>query len=216
MKLFVCLLALALMCLSSRVSAYTIDLLPGTTECFVIALDVDQPCSGSYEVITNSPDPIVVTVDGPDKNLHYSNVKSKGNEPTDDEEHSVDSGDSFEFDAVLEGDHTMCLHYDETKGENTDLKRTIAFNFRSTNAAPGFYKEYNGLDSELDALQRGLDTLKDHHAYMSQREDVHKTALDTINFKVLCWTILESVILVATAVWQISYIGSFFETKRRM
>jgi len=33
---------------------------------------------------------------------------------------------------------------------------------------------------------------------------------------VLCWTILEAVILIAMTVWQIYYISSFFETKRRL
>jgi hypothetical protein len=49
-----------------------------------------------------------------------------------------------------------------------------------------------------------------------QREDVHKITLDSISMKVMCWTVLEAVILVAMSFWQIMYIRSFFETKRRL
>lgn len=206
--------------ISLHVKAYTIGLKPGNKECFVLNLESDQPCSGSYEVITKSPDPILVTVRAPDGSFQYRNdpqgengLKDEKGESSPDDE--VDSGEAFEFDAILEGDYTMCMQYDKEMADDGE-ERIMAFNFRASSKAPGFSKEYTGLESELDALQRGLDTLKDHHAYMSQREDVHKTALDAINFKVLCWTVLEGAILIVTAVWQISYIGSFFETKRRL
>ena len=65
-------------------------------------------------------------------------------------------------------------------------------------------------------LSEGLELLKDHQSYMNQREDVHKDTLDSINVKLLCWTVLESVILVSMALWQIVYIRSFFEIKRRI
>jgi hypothetical protein len=196
--------------------AYSIKLESGQKECFSIDLKVGQPCSGSYEVITEDAEPIIVTVIGPDGQLHYQSGSSAEDAKKDPEE-DADSGDAFQFDAEVEGEYTMCLNFDKNLGDNSDnqLSRTLAFNFRATNSR-GSSGEYNGLESELDALQRGLDSLKDHHAYMSQREDVHKNELDKINFQVLCWTVLESVILIATAIWQISYIGSFFETKRRL
>ena len=72
------------------------------------------------------------------------------------------------------------------------------------------------LQSELADLKEGLELLKDHQSYMNQREDVHKATLESVNTKVLCWTVLEAVILVAMAMWQTLYIRSFFEIKRRL
>ena len=65
-------------------------------------------------------------------------------------------------------------------------------------------------------LREGLDMLKDHQSYMNQREDVHKDILDSINTKVLTWTFVEAFFLLAMALWQISYISNFFETKRKL
>lgn len=190
----------------------------------MITMKIGQPCSGSYEVITEDAAPITVKVTGPDAVVHYeSNGKeveekdktpeSEGEEREEEKEESL--GDAFQFDADFDGVYTMCFFNDETKSDD-GLARVIAFNFRASDAKQRDDYAYNGLESELAALQHGLDELNDHQAYMSQREDVHKAALDSINFKVLCWTLLESVILIATAIWQISYISSFFETKRRL
>jgi hypothetical protein len=76
--------------------------------------------------------------------------------------------------------------------------------------------EYAGLETEINDMKLGLELLKDHQSYMNQREDVHRATLDAINTKVLCWTILEAIILIGMAVWQISYISGFFETKRKL
>jgi hypothetical protein len=62
----------------------------------------------------------------------------------------------------------------------------------------------------------GFEIFKDHQSYMNQREDIHKATLESINNKVLFWTILESIILVVMAYLQIRYIAQFFETKRKL
>jgi hypothetical protein len=95
------------------------------------------------------------------------------------------------------------------------VARLIAFNYRAVAVGEVDY-QFIGLQSELSDLREGLELLKDHQSYMNQREDVHKSSLESIDDKVLLWTVLEAVILIAMAFWQISYIRSFFETKRRL
>lgn len=170
------LLSICYLLLVISADAYSIELDSGEKECFSIELKAGQPCSGSYEVITEDATPIVVSVTGPSGTLHYKSTvpedKSNGLKSADaamEAAEDVDSGDAFQFDAENEGDYTMCLHFDDTLNDDK-LSRTLAFNFRATNSRGS--GEYNGLESELDALQRGLDTLKDHQAYMSQRENV--------------------------------------------
>lgn len=57
---------------------------------------------------------------------------------------------------------------------------------------------------------------KDHQSYMNQRETIHKGTLESINNKVLFWTILEALALLLMAYLQIQYIANFLETKRKM
>ena len=207
-------LAFFIFCSSVRhTTAYSITLEAGDEQCFMISLAVKQACSGSYEVITEDAESIRVTVKGPDNDVHYDTsgeTPKKGESENDQQDDNM--GDAFQFDADKEGIYTMCFSNDEQLSDG--LSRIIAFNFRASDN--GDAAQISGLESELQALRRGLEELRDHHAYMNQREDVHQTTLESINFKVLCWTIAESIILIATAIWQISYINSFFETKRRL
>jgi hypothetical protein len=193
-----------------RSDAYSIELEAGDEECFTIYAATGTPVSGSFEVISEDADPVEVRVNGPKGMLHYES-SSDGDDLRED---GAGSGDAFQFDADMDGEYSMCLT-NNNENSNDGRKRILAFNFRTTNSAQRDY-EYNGLASELEALQQGLDSLKDHHAYMNQRENMHKQSIESINLKVLCWTVLESIMLISMTVWQLGYIRSFFETKRRI
>ncbi len=122
---------------------------------------------------------------------------------------------TFSFTTQESGDYHLCIkNYDIWNGGDVTNK-LIAFNFRSLQANNQDY-QYLGIDTELSELRHGLNYLKDHQSYMNQREDVHKTVVDSINNKVLFWTFLEAIILIGMTIWQISYISNFFEVKRRL
>lgn len=191
-----------------KVTPYSIDIEPEEKQCYIVQAAVGVSITGSFEIITGDPKVVVVTLTGPDKYIHYtSKYDGKG------EDKDFSEG-SFSLEAKLNGDYTFCIQNGE-EGRGDGFTKTIAFNVRATDANQQDY-EYSGLQSELLALKEGLDFLKDHQSYMNQREDVHKESLESINTKILCWTILEAVILLAMSVWQITYIRSFFETKRRV
>jgi hypothetical protein len=209
-------LVIVLLFLVLRVRSYSIDILPGQKECFIVMASIGNPVTGSFEVIHPDAQYIQVTVVGPKAFLHYEkkpkgNLKKEGQEEADEEESSEGF---FSFDAELNGEHTLCIA-NGSDDDNDGQARLIAFNFRATPEGEQDY-QFVGLKSELTDLKEGLDLLKDHQSYMNQREDVHKDTLESINTKVLCWTVLEAIILVAMAIWQIVYIRSFFEIKRRL
>ena len=58
--------------------------------------------------------------------------------------------------------------------------------------------------------------MKDHQNFMNQREHLHASVLDSINAKVVVWNVVEALILVGMAFWQVAYISRFFETTRKM
>lgn len=187
------------------VDAYSITLKPKAKQCFIVEAVAGTSCSGSFEVISGDALAIAVKVTDPKHGLQFESRLIEGQDEKD-----LSEG-SFSFDAELDGDYTMCIG-NGNDGEDT----VVAFNFRAMPTSGTMDYQYVGLESELMELREGLSSLKDHQSYMSQREDIHKDSLDSINVKVLCWTILEAVILIGMAVWQISYIRGFFETKRRL
>lgn len=202
---------LLIACLS-QVRSFSVDIVPGSTDCFMVKASAGAPITGSYEVIHPDADYIAVDVRGPKDDLHYEKKpKAKTEESADAEDASEGF---FSFDAEVAGDYTMCIS-NGSETDNDGVPRLIAFNFRAAAEGETDY-QFVGLQSELTDLKEGLELLKDHQSYMNQREDVHKATLESVNTKVLCWTVLEAIILVAMVLWQTMYIRSFFEIKRRL
>jgi hypothetical protein len=196
----------------SSILSYSVDVESKTKHCFVVHADKGTHCSGSFEILSENSAPISVSVKGPKPvSESYFDAKFFGEGGLDPKE----TEGSFSFKASYDGDHTMCI-LNGLNGANPDFKsRVVAFNFRCHTIGDESY-EYAGLEADISELREGLDMLKDHQSYMNQREDVHKDILYSINSKVLTWTFLEAFILFAMALWQISYISNFFETKRKM
>lgn len=188
---------------------YSVEVKAGQASCFIVRAVVGVPITGTYEVIMPDPNYIRVRVKGPNGFVHFEKKPE-----ADAEDKETDSEGFFSFDSEIEGDYEMCIQNGNPL-QNDGIPRIVAFNFR---AVPQGQQDYQfvGLQSELTDLSEGLELLKDHQSYMNQREDVHKITLDSINMKVMCWTVLEAVILIAMSFWQIMYIRSFFETKRRL
>ena len=192
------------------VSSYSISIQSGERHCFVTPATQGLSVSGSFEVISPDPKPIIVRLigPGPEDYLHYeSRYQGKG------EDKDFSEG-SFSIAVTTEGDYTYCIQNGDEDGGDGET-RVVAFNIRAIGSDEQDH-EYSSLQNELLALRQGLDFLKDHQSYMNQREDVHQETLESINTKLLCWTILEAVILLAMSLWQIAYIRGFSETKRRL
>jgi len=207
-------LVLLFIIICERSQAYTITLYDREMQCFDVYAPTGSTCTGKFDVLSEDS-AVEVSVVGPNKQVLYEKVYDGRIE-----EKSEESGEAFQFDAATPGDYKMCL----TNGVKNDtnsgyIPSTIAFNFhvgldKQKNGEHSSH--YNSLLVELDTLQQGLDFIKDHESFMNQREDLHKESLDAINGEVLWWTILESVILVCLSLWQVTYINSIFETRRKL
>jgi len=202
-----------LVAIVASVHSYSVEVKSGQKSCFIVKTVVGVPITGTYEVIMPDAKYISVRVKGHNGFVHF---EKKSTDPLKEgaEDKESDSEGFFSFDSELEGDYEMCIHNGDLL-QNDGIPRLVAFNFRAVAQGQQDY-QFVGLQSELTDLSEGLNLLKDHQSYMNQREDVHKLTLDSINLKVLCWTVLEAVILIAMSFWQIMYIRSFFETKRRL
>jgi len=211
-------LRLTVLAILAYANGYSTEIYPGDRHCFIVPATTGSSCSGSFEVIsTLDPSQIKVSVIGPSpKNfVHYTSDSTDIKPEHEDIDDNKYSEGSFSFETDSDGDYTMCIA-NGSEEENDGEIRTVAFNLKALALGQEDGYEYVGLHSELQALQQGLDFLKDHQSFMNQREDVHAQTLESIKIKLTCWTVLESLILIGMALWQISYIRGFFEVKRRL
>lgn len=182
-----------------------------SNQCFILTSDSSSTVSGSFEVITGDPNQLIISVIGPPP-LNYVHFESKF-KPGLEEEKDLSEGE-FAFISNKAGDYQMCLSSNDDVGTD-GLPAIVAFNFRTLASGEQDY-QYKGLELELSELRQGLDSLKDHQSYMNQREDVHTSTLESINTKVTFWTVIEAIMLIGMALWQVTYISNFFETKRKI
>lgn len=71
-------------------------------------------------------------------------------------------------------------------------------------------------EKEARAFLESLKTMQDHQSYMRRRESDHRAVSEITNERVWKWTIAEGVVLAALSIYQIMYLRSFFETKKRL
>lgn len=201
-----------LLCIyTTSIYSYSVTVTYDSNQCFILTSDSSSTVSGSFEVISGDPNQLIISVIGPPplKYVHFESKYKAGLE----EEKDLSEGE-FAFISNKAGDYQMCLASNDDVGSD-GLPAVIAFNFRTLSSGEQDY-QYKGLDKELIELRQGLDSLKDHQSYMNQREDVHTSTLESINTKVTFWTVIEAIMLVGMALWQVTYISNFFETKRKI
>lgn len=181
----------------------------GSEECFFLTATIGSSCFGSFEILSKDPESLTISVHGPVPNrrlIHESKYSGPGSID------KIETEGSFAFDVEYEGDHSMCMKNDISGRED----KLVAFNFLCVENSGDVDYEFASMQRELLDLQKGLVFLKDHQSFLNQRENRHKSTLESTNLKVLAWTVLETVILISMALWQIGYISKFFETKRKL
>lgn len=206
-------LCAALLALVQRSSSLSVEIPPGHQECFVVHASIGATVSGSFEILSPDPKPMVVKVFGPEplRVTHYE-MQYQGSGAATEES----SEGNFLFDADADGDYTMCLSNGDAEGGD-EVTRLIAFNFRSKDHSPGD-RDYENIEmeSELSDLINGLNFLRDHQHYMNERESMHRATLEKIRYKFVLWSLVEYGLLIMMSLWQIHSILVFFETKRRV
>jgi hypothetical protein len=196
------------------VSAYSVVVPSGASECFVVSAGaVGATCSGSFEVLDSDPTPVAVKLTGPEplRTVYYE-TRFSGPGAVD----ASSSEGNFLFSTEAKGDHTLCFNNgDETS--NDGKSRVIAFNFRIYNSLlGGSGGAVMAAENELADLVNGLNFLRDHQLYMNERETIHRDILSKIKWKFVSWSTLEYLLLVLVSLWQVRSILVLFETKRRM
>lgn len=110
-RILSCFLFLLITTLIKDIQSFSVDVLPGQKECFMVHASVGSPVSGSYEVIHPNADHMTITVVGPKGFMHFEKKPKKRDAMK--AEGEVDKEESsegfFSFDTELEGDYTLCF-----------------------------------------------------------------------------------------------------------
>ncbi|CAM9487053.1 unnamed protein product [Chrysoparadoxa australica] len=201
--------------LVTEVHGLIVDVAREGSECFLLGVDKADTVVAQFELLNEVPgDPLMVTIgmegaaQSKDSSFIYS---SKGK-----------ADGEVVFDAEEDGMVEMCIY--NGYGKIDDKKeRSIGFALRleglgdifegmnDRNAAGGA----DGL--EVDKLIEASQDLAEALNAMVDHQSSHPLpATASFNDRLLTWTVIEAVVLVCLALWQVNYIRQFFEITRML
>jgi len=125
----------------------------------------------------------------------------------------------FAFTSQMGGEHKICLQTNSSKwfGAKSVLRLHINIDVGSTAV------DYEGIakTEHLSAIEvqvrRLNDRIRDIRAeqnYQRNREAAFRNTSESTNARVMWWSIIQTAILVATGLWQITHLKNFFKTKK--
>mmetsp|Transcript_52634 Transcript_52634/g.63371 ORF Transcript_52634/g.63371 Transcript_52634/m.63371 type:complete len:225 (-) Transcript_52634:138-812(-) len=213
------LLACVIVLLTNQVSnaSFSINVKSGEEECIAVRPPKEQRAfiNGNFDCLDDNipPDPIAVTL-----------YKEEGMITA---WKSVPGASEGTFAMLATGRHLLCIRNGPDSGDDMSpmgdgLDRRVGFSIRVVPLQRGRNTEEAGPDDEKTAklieltnvLTEGLETMMDHQAYLRNREAVHRDLTEMTFQRVVRWTILEAVVLVAVAGGQVIYLRKFFEQRR--
>ena len=123
------------------------------------------------------------------------------------------------FTTVVGGEHKLCFQTNTSKWFT--MSRTIKFEFTvDTGAGATDYVEVAKLEhlNELQVFVRRLNDrvkeIRKEQAYMKFREMAARNTSESTNARVMWWSLIETILLIGSGLWQINYLKNFFKQKK--
>ena len=126
----------------------------------------------------------------------------------------------FFFTSHMPGEHHICLLTNSTKWRlfaGGRLRVHLEFlvgEHANDYAAIAVKDKLTELQLRMRQLLDQIIQITKEQAYQRVREEVFRTTSESTNRRVLWWASLQTIILVATGVWQMRHLKGFFEAKK--
>jgi hypothetical protein len=119
----------------------------------------------------------------------------------------------FSFSAGEKGTYQICF-----SNEFSSLTpKTIMFNVHVSDILDPHLAKINEKDKVVLSIQRihdGLQSVLEEQHFYKAREASHRDLVEEMNTKVVLWSLIETLVLLVLAIWQVFYLRHFFNVKR--
>ncbi|XP_017079000.1 transmembrane emp24 domain-containing protein 2 [Drosophila eugracilis] len=174
-------------------------------ECFYDHANVNDKVTISFEVMEGGFKDVGVEISAPgDDRLHYSEQETLG---------------SFTFTAMKDGLYQLCFDNEMS----TLTPKVLMFQFHVARPLQ-FYSdpakrkddvvEQATVQYTVNQFSAKLGAVKMEQEYMHFRYRGHVELSDTVEFRVLSWSIFAPMMLIITTILQVYYLKHFFEVRQ--
>jgi len=168
-------------------------------ECFYENLDEDVSVSVNFQVTAGGALDIDVTITGPDNKVIYEAYR--------------ESDGKLSFTTETEGLHKFCF----SNKMSSVTEKVVNFQIvdeDTEEAKPAKPEDIHPLEKAILQLSDSLHSIQTENKYMRLRERAHRNTSESTNARVLWFSFIETIILIAMSLYQIQYFRSLFEVRK--
>ena len=125
----------------------------------------------------------------------------------------------FGFTSHIAGEHLICLQTTTSNYYGTQREFRFSLVLDAGEAAQDYgelakQEHLTAIEVEVRKLNDKIKQIRGEQDYQTQREKEFRDTSEATNSAVLWWSIIQTVLLLAAGVWQLTMLKKFFKSKK--
>ncbi|KAK9504151.1 hypothetical protein O3M35_010545 [Rhynocoris fuscipes] len=179
----------------------TFELLDNAKDCFFEIIQKNTTATLEFQVVTGGSYDVDVTLEAPNKEIIYRQVKSQF--------------DSHTFVAPYTGEYSVCF----SNEFSTFSHKLVYMDLQVGEEAPlpGMGEHatvMTQMESSADAVHKSLTTIADYQTHHKLREAQGRKRAEDLNDRVFWWSLMETIAILTVGIGQVCILKNFFSEKR--
>uniref|UniRef100_A0A224XK70 Putative emp24/gp25l/p24 family of membrane trafficking n=1 Tax=Panstrongylus lignarius TaxID=156445 RepID=A0A224XK70_9HEMI len=179
----------------------TFELLDNAKDCFFEVIKKNTTTTLEFQVVTGGSYDVDVTLEAPNKEIIYRQVKSQF--------------DSHTFVAPTTGEYAACF----SNEFSTFSHKLVYMDFQVGDEAPlpGIGEHatvMTQMETSAEAVHKSLTTVADFQTHHKLREAQGRKRAEDLNERVFWWSLMETVVILTVGIGQVCILKNFFSEKR--
>lgn len=186
----------------------------GTERCFIEEVPADTLVLAAYKniewdhMVQATPEEttaLIFTVKSPPGEVMTTHIATKEGR--------------FAFTSIQGGEHQVCLNTNTTSWFGTTRNFKVHLNFEVGEHARDYsmiakQEHLSAIDVEIRKLNDKIHGIQKELNYRKKREAVFRDVSEDTNARVMWFSIAQTVVLLASGIWQLTKLKSFFKQKK--
>lgn len=179
----------------------TFELPESAKECFYQEIDKNVSSTLEFQVVTGGQYDVDVTLEAPNKEIIYKQLKTQF--------------DSYPFVAAMSGVYKVCF----SNEFSTFSHKLVYMDFQVGNESPlpGLGEHVTvmtQMESSAQEVHKNLNSILDFQTHHRLREAQGRKRAEDLNERVLWWSVMETVVILAISIGQVFILKNFFNVRK--
>jgi len=125
----------------------------------------------------------------------------------------------FAFTSQIGGEYKMCFQPNSARWFSSKQKIRLFLDIQTGESAIDYeevasQEHLSALEVSVRRLNDKIRDIRGEQNYQRNREIIFRDTSESTNGRVMWWSVIQTMILVGTGLWQITHLKNFFKTKK--